>query len=211
MSEGPGGLICGFTLLAALAGLFALAGTGTVDDAAAWVLGPELLAQLVAWLAAAAVAVVVAAVAYACRGPGSARLSSHSHAASHADDDPDGDVAGAVIHEGRGHAAVGHGVGIRILRAEVDAHGGGTTWYHPGDWRRATPAQRMACSLAGERAAGPAGCRSDRRSYAAERRGVPRAERAAAEAEAARLCNLHVGSAFGQRVARALERRGRWH
>lgn len=177
--------------------------TGHLGDVMVWALGAELLRQVATW---ATVVVFLAAAVWFRRWSsdvGAYRIGSVAH---HADGQ-----AEAAVHEGHGHAAVAHGVGVRVRSAEANPNGGGVTRLDPGDYRRATPAQRLAISRAGEDAAGPAGCGSDRRNYASTLRSIPRRDRSSAEAEAARLCAQHVGSSFGQRVARALDRNGRWH
>lgn len=192
--------IAGLAVFAVLAGT---AMTGTIDDLAVWVFGAEFLRQVAIWVAVGAAGAVVVAGMRWSSDIGAHRIGSAAH---HADGQ-----AEAAIHEGHGHAAVAHGVGVRVRSAEANPDGGGVTRLNPGDWKRATPAEKLAICRSGEVAAGPVGCKSDRRNYASELRSIPRRERSAAEAEAARLCAQHVGSSFGQRVARALERNGRWH
>lgn len=179
------------------------AATGTIDDLIVWVLGDELIRTLTLWGGGLALLTAFVRFRRWSSDVGAYRIGSAAHHA--------GSQAEAAIHEGRGHAAVAHGVGVRVRSAEANPNGGGVTRLDPGDYRRATPAARLAICRSGEVAAGPEGCKSDRRNYASELRSIPRRERSAAEAEAARLCAQHVGSSFGQRVARALDRNGRWH
>lgn len=115
-------------------------------------------------------------------------------------------VAEAITHEAHGHAAVAHGVGGKGIRARVYRDGSG--WC---DVRGPlTVAQELAITRAGEYVAGPRGCSSDRARARRELQQVPRAQRRGVSAEADALVRRHAGSAYGRRVARALERTGRY-
>lgn len=118
-------------------------------------------------------------------------------------------VAEAIAHEALGHAAVGAGVRgtTRGIRARVFPDGSGWCEVPRG---RMSLAESIAITRAGEYVAGPSGCESDRARAKRELRQAPRRYRAQVSAEADALVRQHAGSAFGQRVARSLERKGRF-
>jgi hypothetical protein len=200
--ELAGYIVVGGFLLTLTAAMIC-AGAGTIDDVAVWILGGEFAETLLIWGAGLAVLVAVVWFRRWSSDATAYRIGTVGH---HADGQTE-----AAIHEGYGHAAVAHGVGVRVRSAEANRNGGGVTRLDGGDYHRASAAEKLAISRSGEVAAGPEGCGSDRRTYASILRQVPRRERSAVEAEAARLCARHVGNSFGQRVARALAQNGRWH
>jgi hypothetical protein len=115
----------------------------------------------------------------------------------------------AIIHEARGHAAVGNGVrGTSSgIRAKVNADGSG--WCEVPR-RGVSLAGSLAITRAGGDVAGPAGCSSDNAKYKRDLRRAPRRYRDNIEAEAAALSARFRGSTFGAKVERALRRSGRF-
>lgn len=191
-------LVCGFGMLGTLAVLFVLAGTGNVGTVAAWVLGAELLADLVRWLTTAVVVVVLAAVAYAARGS-SRSASAHVHG---------GRRATVIRHEALGHAAVAHGVGAGRIRARLTPGGGGEVTC---DVSRMSPAEYVAFMRAGLAVAGaPGDCRYDLAKARRELDCLPADQRDRVSRDADRIVARYVGSPFGHRVAEALRESGRF-
>lgn len=199
------GLVIAASFLVAFAVACALAMTGTLDDVVVWVVGEETLAAVGRAATLAAALVVVGALCWVGNRAGKHRVHIAPHHAPGADAN---EVAIAVQHEAMGHAAVGAAVRgtSRGIRARVYPDGSG--WC---EVPRAgvSLAGSLAITVAGEDAAGPSGCSSDRARYARDLRRAPRRYRAQVEAEATRL-RATADLAFGRRVARSLARTGRF-
>lgn len=115
----------------------------------------------------------------------------------------------AAIHEGMGHAAVAHGIGAKGIKARIFSDGSG---WCDNEENGLTAAQSIAITRAGEAAAGACdGCGPDRKSAKRKLDAVPRRERGRTSREADRLVARHINSSFGRRVAKALERSGKFH
>jgi hypothetical protein len=197
-SESPAAAVFGYSVLGAFAVLVLLTVTRTIDDVAGWVLAAMFTAEQLHTLAAgAAVLVVVVVVAFAgLRSVGAGRLRVHFHPGS------DPNLAVAIRHEALGHAAVAHGVGCTGIKARIEADGSGWVDYSPP--KGVTPTERLAITQAGEALAGPEGCKKDRiRARKWIRQGAD-------PQVAAAITSQHVGNAFGRKVAKALERNGRF-
>lgn len=196
--EGPAGPVVGVTVLATFAATIVLAATHQLFGVLGWLLtlvvDVETVRHLAGW--AALVALVVGAVAWARRGGG--RLAS---ALVHG-----GRRAHVIKHEALGHAAVAHGVGAGNIRARLIAGGGGEVTC---DVHRMSPAEYVAYMRAGRYVA-PGDCHADDANAQGELNRAAPGEREAISREADAIVRRHVGSAFGQRVARALECDGRF-
>lgn len=212
MSYGEGFGVAVFAAgLLTFVGVVGAAVTRTLDDAIVWMLGDQLVATLQAGLVTVAVVAGVAVVGRAQSRSGKLRIYIRPHR-DHAHG-----VAGvrdyiaqvSIPHEALGHAAVGAAVrgSTSGIRARVHPDGSGWCEVPRG---RMTLAESIAITRAGEYVAGPSGCASDRARGARELRQAPRRYRAQVSAEADRLVAQHANSAFGRRVARALERNGRF-
>ena len=190
------GIIIGFAGLSFMAiGFFTLL-TGTLDDFVSWVLGAELLNDLMKWLVIITLVAVVAGAGMATRHTRSSVA--HVH----------GGRRRTVIKHEAAHAAVAHGVGAGNIRATLKPGGGGQVTC---DVHRMSPAEYIAYCRAGRAVAGRSGdCQHDIAQEKQELNCLPVDQRAKVSREADRIVSRHVHSEFGRRVARALETDGKF-
>jgi hypothetical protein len=179
----------------------AIAGmTGTIDDIAVFILGEELISFLLTWTAVAVVVVVVIAFMRHASRKDVARM--------HFSVDPSNPNAAKVIeHEARGHAAVGHGVGGRNIRAKIESNYSG--WCE-ANMKGLPLAAVMAFIYGGEAMSGPAGCGPDRAMFnALAKRAKPR-DRGRLKRDAHSLAHWHKNNSFGRTVEAEMRRTGHY-